>query len=414
MNRIQKMLKDRVLMRYSVFILFTATLLYIIYLVLTNLLPILSALGDGLGSIGSALSPLIVGLVIAYLMNPLSGMLERRFALRVFHMPADPDRQAGHRRRMRILSVLLAYGLVVVFIILFLYFLATLLIGRIAFDISLTEIYQAVSAALVSYSESVREWVANLPGGMFTEQIDKLTQSFFKWFADNLSPEAAVSFIGGIGLSLVNFFIGLIISIYLSIDKDFFLGLWHRAVGLVLPPRQKTWADRLMGEINGVVGKFTRGVLLDALIVGILSSIALMVAGLDFAVFVGIFAGICNIIPYFGPIIGMVPAFFIGLFTDGLWQGVLAVIILLVIQQVDGNLIYPRVVGSSTGLHPLFVLLAVSIGGYYSGLLGMVLAVPVAGIVQILILRFAAWREEGRKKRLEPGPESAGESNPPA
>jgi predicted PurR-regulated permease PerM len=401
------MLKDRQLMRYSVFILFTATLLYIIYLVLTNLFPILAALGAGLGSVASALSPLIIGLVIAYLMNPLTGGIERLVSRRIFRLPEDPARHAGHRRRTRILSVLLAYGLVVVLIILFLYFLATLLIGRIAFNISLTEIYQAVSTALVSYSESVREWVANLPGGMFTEQIDKLTQSFFKWFAENLSPEAAVSFIGGIGISLVNFFIGLIISIYLSIDKDFFLSMWHRTVGLVLPARQKTWADRLMSEINGVVGKFTRGVLLDALIVGILSSIALMIAGLDFAVFVGIFAGICNVIPYFGPIIGMIPAFFIGLFTDGLWQGVLAVIILLVIQQVDSNLIYPRVVGSSTGLHPLFVLLAVSIGGYYSGLLGMVVAVPVAGILQILILRFAAWREAGRRDKGEPGPEAS-------
>lgn len=405
MNRIQKLLKDRVLMRYSVFILFTATLLYVIYLVLTNLMDILDALGAGLGSVASALSPLIIGLIIAYLMNPLTGMVERVAARRLPESrdgSADADvlaKAQTRRRRIRILSVLASYFLVVLLLILFLYGLATMLVGRIAFNISLAEIYQEVSAALISYGESIRAWVANLPEGMFTEQIDELTQSFFKWFTENLSPEAAVSFVSGIGISLVNFFIGLIISIYLSIDKDLFLSLWHRAVGLVLPPRQQDRADRILSEINGVVGKFTRGVLLDAVIVGILSSIALLIVGLDFAIFVGIFAGICNVIPYFGPIIGMVPAFFIGFFTDGLWQGLLAVIILLAIQQIDGNFIYPRVVGSSTGLHPLFVLLAVSIGGYYAGLAGMVLAVPVAGILQIFILRFAGWRDESRLRR---------------
>jgi len=122
-----------------------------------------------------------------------------------------------------------------------------------------------------------------------------------------------------------------------------------------------------------------------------------MVTGLEFAVFVGIFAGICNIIPYFGPIIGMVPAFIIGVLTDGIWQGLIAIIVLFVIQQIDGSLIYPRVVGSSTGLHPLFVLLAVSIGGFYFGLVGMILAVPIAGIIQIFVRRWAAAKEESKK-----------------
>ena len=96
-----------------------------------------------------------------------------------------------------------------------------------------------------------------------------------------------------------------------------------------------------------------------------------------------------------------------------LFRSVIAVIILLVIQQIDGNLIYPRVVGSSTGLHPLFVLLAVSIGGYYAGIAGMVLAVPVAGVLQIFCYRWIAFqkkRKEERRQEVKDGGEQEKET----
>ncbi len=116
--------------------------------------------------------------------------------------------------------------------------------------------------------------------------------------------------------------------------------------------------------------------------------------GLEAAVFIGVFAGICNIIPYFGPVMGMIPAFLMGFFTEGFWHGAIAVIILLVIQQIDSNVIYPKVVGSSTGLHPLAVLLAITIFGYLFGIIGMLLAVPLTGIIQIFVLKLIRWRKE--------------------
>ena len=133
--------------------------------------------------------------------------------------------------------------------------------------------------------------------------------------------------------------------------------------------------------------------MLDALIVAILSSIALSILGLEAAVFIGVFAGICNIIPYFGPVLGMVPAFLMGFCTEGLLQGVLAVVLLFVVQQIDANIIYPKVVGSSTGLHPLMVLLAVTVFGYFGGILGMLIAVPLAGILQVFIVKWAENKE---------------------
>lgn len=394
MNKIQDLLKYRVFVRYGVFILFTGTLLYIIYLLLTNLSDIAGAVVAALGSLSAALAPLIIGLIIAYIINPLVTVVENKIGRKIVRIPEDPDKVPKALRRIRVVSVFLAYIIIIVLIILLIYALAALLVGRLIFSLNLPEIYDQIVTSILAYQESINKWVGNFPSGVFVEQLDEVVQSIIQWITASLSAKFALSLISSVGISIFNFVIGVIVSIYLSIDKDFFIRLWYKAMSLILSDKNSLALDSTLKEVNGVTSRFMRGVLLDAFIVAMLSTVALMISGLEFAIFVGIFAGICNIIPYFGPIIGMIPAFIIGFLTDGVWQGVLAVIVLLVIQQIDGNFIYPRVVGSSTGLHPLFVLLAVSIGGFYAGLLGMVLAVPIAGILQIFIRRWAVAKEQ--------------------
>lgn len=119
--------------------------------------------------------------------------------------------------------------------------------------------------------------------------------------------------------------------------------------------------NEILGEINNVLTTFIKGALIDSLIVAFLSSLALSLVKVEYAVIIGIIGGLLNIIPYFGPFFGMVPAFLVALTTNGLGQAIIAVLALLGVQQIDSNYIYPKVVGSSTGLHPLFVLLSVSI-----------------------------------------------------
>ena len=213
------------------------------------------------------------------------------------------------------------------------------------------------------------------------------------WLSENMSATSAITFVTNLSGNIVDFVIGIIISIYLMKDKKFFLGLWRKFLHLVLPQRAHAVFTETLHEINVVLSRFIRGALLDSLFVAILSSIGLSIMGLEAAVFIGVFAGLANVIPYFGPVLGMIPAFLMGLCTGGFWHGVLAVVILLVVQQIDSNFIYPKVVGSSTGLKPLVVLLAVSVFGYFGGIVGMLLAVPLAGIIQIFVLKWVHRRE---------------------
>ena len=141
-------------------------------------------------------------------------------------------------------------------------------------------------------------------------------------------------------------------------------------------------------DVDSILSKFIRGVMIDSMIIALASSISLSLLGVRFAVFLGIFAGVANVIPYFGPVMGMIPAFIIATFNDSITKGLMAILILFIIQQIDGNVIYPKVVGSSTGLRPLVVIVAMTLFGYYWGILGMVIAVPLSSILQMFFLKW--------------------------
>jgi len=187
--------------------------------------------------------------------------------------------------------------------------------------------------------------------------------------------------------SILNIILGIVVSIYLLKDKDFFQRIARKALHLLLPMKARAIVSETLTDINNVVSQFVRGQMLDALLVAVMASIGFTFIGLDFAVLIGCFAGLCNVIPYFGPFISAVPAALVGFLTGGVTEGLLAMLVVVIIQQIDSNITYPRIVGSSTGLHPLFILISVSVGGYYGGILGMIMAVPIAAIAKVLLMK---------------------------
>ena len=205
----------------------------------------------------------------------------------------------------------------------------------------------------------------------------------------HFSVEAAVTVLSDIGDALLNFLIGLVASVYLLKDREFFLRLWERFLSLLLGQRVHGLLNESLSEINQVLSTFVKGAMIDSLIIAFLSSAVLTVLQVDYAVIIGLLDGVLNVIPYFGPFFGMIPAFAVAAVTDGPLHGALAVAGLFIVQQIDANYIYPKVVGGSTGLHPLFVLLSVSIFGSFFGIIGMLLAVPLAGIAQIFMKKWA-------------------------
>lgn len=401
MSRFRDYFPDKRWWKYSLFVGFTAALLYALYFTIKNFDIILGVVFSVMSDIISAFSPLFIGLVLTYLLSPLVEKINKNVVSKiVITKSQDEEKLASLQKKKRLISVLITYFIILVAIIAILYAFSVLIVGQFIFT-GVGNMLDSLISYVASYESNIRSWVAGLPDLEIADKLQELTNDGMLWLSHHFSVGTALSKITEIGGSVVDFVLGIIVSVYILMDKDFFIRLWRKLLHLTLPQKANAVLTETLHDIDGVLSAFIRGAMLDALIIAILSSIGLSILGLDFAVFIGCFAGIANVIPYFGPFLGMVPAFIVGLFTGGLTQGVLAVVTLLVIQQIDCNFIYPKIVGSTTGLHPLFVLLAVSAAGYYGGIFGMILAVPLAGIVQTFILKWVASREAKLSAQLE-------------
>jgi Predicted permease len=387
MSKVKELLSDWKYIKLCLYIVFTAALLYVIYLVIGNLDKVLFAATSVIDSIVSAFSPLIMGLIISYLLSPLVEFINSKVVSRFFFKEiSDPIKLEKRRGRQRTISILITFLLIFFIICIIIYAFAFLIMGGLVFT-SMQNMVQNIVDYFSKYESVFRSWAAAIPNSGIEDRLQTLANDVITWISHNFSAAAIINFISNIGGSLVNVVLGMVVSIYLLKDKDFFLRLWRKLLHLTLPMKANAVVTETLSDINCVVSQFLRGQLLDALIIAVLSSIGLSIIGLDFAVFIGCFAGLCNIIPYFGPIISMVPAAVVGLLTGGVSEALFAVFVLIVIQQIDANIIYPRVVGGSIGLHPLFVLISVTVGGYYGGIIGMILAVPIAAIIKVFIMK---------------------------
>ncbi|HPO05063.1 MAG TPA: AI-2E family transporter [Bacillota bacterium] len=389
MNRLKELFTDWRYMKFSLFIAFTVALLYILYFLIKNIGSVLTVTLSILGSVLTALSPLFIGLVLAYLLSPLVAVVDTKIASRIFFkLPKNQKKAEKQLQMRRTLSIILTYILILVLVVLLIYAFAFLIVGQLVFT-GLTNVLESIVTYFSHYEEVFLNFIETLPSNGLEDRFDTLINDIAQWISKNFSAEAVLGFMARIGGSLVNVALGIVVSIYLIKDSDFFKRLWRKALHVIFPMKHGAKVNDFLNDMDMVFSKFLRGQLLDALIVAIIVSVVLTVIRLDFAVLLGCFAGLTNVIPYFGPIFGAVPAVIVALFTGGLSKAIITLIVFVVIQQIDGNLIYPKVVGTSTGLHPVFVLLAVTFGGYFWGLLGMVLAVPVTACLKLFILRKA-------------------------
>ena len=166
-----------------------------------------------------------------------------------------------------------------------------------------------------------------------------------------------------------------------------------RAVVGIIPAAARPRTLTILADLDKVIGGFIRGQLIVAATVGTLVTALLLALHVQYAVLIGVVAGVLDVIPYVGAIAGWLPAFFIALFTNG-WQNALFVTIgIVVINQLEGHIIAPNVVSKSVELSPLIVVIALIIGGELMGIAGLLIAVPIAGVLRVLIMNFRPQRQ---------------------
>ncbi len=202
---------------------------------------------------------------------------------------------------------------------------------------------------------------------------------------EHMIMDGLKSFIGGILKTfskVVSLILTPILTFYFLVDKDYFK---ERIIGLI-PKKNREEYRKLFLEIDDSMSLFVRGRIIMAIYVGVVTAIILLILRIDFALLIGFITGIADIIPYIGPFLGFLPAAFFA-YLDSPLKALWVSILFILIQWVENNILAPKILGDSTGLHPLIVLISIIIGGGIFGVLGMILAVPVVAI-SIILFKF--------------------------
>lgn len=210
-----------------------------------------------------------------------------------------------------------------------------------------------------------------------------------------------ISYLTKIGGYIVNIFVGLAISFYLLMDKDFMLKGWSRFRRAVFSESINKRLDLFWKEFDFVVSGYIRGQLIDVFIMGILISLVLLFLGIDYAIVIGIISGFANLIPMIGSTLATVVAVVVALAGDTPIKALYALILLIILQQIDGNIIVPKVVGKNVNLHPLMVVLSLFIFGSLFGLVGMLVAVPITALFKHFYVQFIDYKLGKRDNFME-------------
>lgn len=380
---------DKKLLKYSVYVTLTAIAVYLALTIMSNIGTIFITTFNIIGNLLGLIKPLIIAVIIAYLLYPLTKIIENFLRTNTLY-------KIKNQSARRVIAIVSSYLLIIGIVLALLWGIYFMIGGQLSKNTTLTNIVSDISSYLNTNSfstSSIEDTLKNLNIPFIDNlqpYIIQIVDTVQKYIMTNLG--AMTSNIMSIGSSIASFFIAIIISIYILKDSEYFISLWKKLYYLIF--RSSNTGKKIsetFALVNDVFSKFIRGQLLEAFCVGILSAIALSIVGIDYAVVIGLIAGICNMIPYVGPLVGTILAAVMGLLSGRPIKVIYAVIAMLIVQQVDNNLLAPKIVGNSVGLHAVFTMMAILVGGNIGGLLGMLLAVPIAASIRVL---FNKWYEE--------------------
>ena len=355
----------------------------ILFYMALNYLPIL---GKGLGKLVNILSPVIWGLVITYLLSPLTRMLERSvfdpFASRLY----KAKKRGKARRLARGLSVLLSELVLLAILTALVYLIIPQLYSSIETIVQNSGTYAANISAwaeklLKDYPE-VQTYIE--------QQLNMVNNNLWDWLRNNVLPQLG-SFVSSVSTGVMvavrgvyNLIIGIVVSIYILGNKEAFSANARRLLYSVFSVEA---AERLREGVaftDKTFMGFINGKLLDSAIIGLICYIVCAILNMPYTLLVSVIIGVTNIIPFFGPLIGAVPCALLILMVNPT-KFLVFIIFIVVLQQVDGNIIGPKILGNSIGINGFWVLFAILLGGGFFGFWGMLLGVPVFVVIYTLV-----------------------------
>lgn len=328
------------------------------------------------------IKPVLYGLLIAFLLNPIVRQIDR-WLLPVLRKRMTEKNAVKLSRTAGILCSLVILLAVI----------------SALFNMLIPELYKSVRSLVFTLPGQINDLMKQFNGIekdnsnmgiMLRTLLEQATEMFQNWLRNDLFRQAndlmSTLTLGVIDLvsEIFNALIGVIVSIYVLYGKETFAKQGKKLTYAFLSPHHANIVLHITQKANEVFGGFLIGKIIDSMIIGVLCFLGLSLLNMPYTLLVSVVVGVTNVIPFFGPYIGAIPSAILIMLADPI-KGIYFLIFILALQQLDGNFIGPKILGNSTGLSSFWVIFAILLGGGLFGILGMLLGVPAFAIIYYIV-----------------------------
>ena len=338
----------------------------IVYKVLDNF----TGIGEWLGGLMKVIKPFLMAILLAYLLYIPSRKIESLYS-----------KNRALKKKARGLAVATTYILAILIVALLMKILIPMLSDSI----------KDLAGNLPGYYESAIKYINDLPDDnvlksqIVQHAIEKLQKIDLEKLFDLDNLTMYIEKVIGIASGIFSTFVTIVVSIYILLERAEIVRFIKRLINSIFSPKSCETINRYFEKGNEIFFKYISGQVLDAIVVAIIMSIALSIMKVKYALLLGFIIGLFNLIPYFGAIIAVIIACLITIFTGGFAQAIWVAIVLVILQQIDANIINPKILKDALEISKILIIFSITVGGAYFGVLGMFLGVPVIAVISMMI-----------------------------
>lgn len=349
-----------------------ALAIIIVYKFLDNF----TAIGQAIGKFFDVIAPFLTGGLLAYLLYIPASRIEKGF---------EKSKRKFIKKKARGISVLITYIIAILIII---------LLVNVILPVVIDSVIELVSNIQNYWNIVMEKWGALPEDSILKSQqaqdiIKALGESIqgtdYKQYISTERITGYIKSVIGVASGIFDVFVSVVVSVYILLQRGSIIRFFKKLTMTIFDEKICEKIGTYVDSTNRIFFKFISGQLIDGIIVGILVTIGMSIIGVKYAVLLGFMIGLFNIIPYFGAIVAVAISILITIITGGVSQTLIMAIVVIILQQIDSNIINPKIIGNSLEISPLLVIFAVTVGGAYWGVLGMFLAVPVVAVLKIII-----------------------------
>jgi predicted PurR-regulated permease PerM len=376
----------------AVYVIVTCIIVYCLSLVAKSAPSIIKNIMNSVHWFMQVAKPIVLGFVFAYLFDPLNDFFENKLKKIKIR-----NRQLKSTRSWAVFTTIILFFIVVVGIISILVFSVTDQLRLANFD-DIIVLVNSYMRTITDFRDSILDKLTNLniQSNEITQYV-KNAATFILNYLLSIGGSIASS-ISNISSYITTFIFSFIIAIYFMIDGKMITEYLKKVGKALINDKWNARIVRFLADADSVFSGYIRGQLTDAFVMMIVISLTLSVIGVKFAVIIGILAGIGNLVPYCGPLVAYFSTALICLINGQYKELIIAIIALFIVQALDGNVIAPKLLSQSIQIHPVLVIISLIFGNAIGGLLGMLLAVPVGGLIKVLFVRYINHKLEKKEE----------------